>query len=178
MFTCIQSSFMVSCMFYTTSICQYPLTCGFLFACILEFHRTHTLCPLSTVNTLYLYSDIVGLHSLQLHVGIPQWVLCIHCRLDKAWLTIIHFFKTPWLSPVLLIECFRISFPGWISRHSEQCFGSWTRWAIEQWVTTMGYFQVIIKASNRQFLATYTYIHCNRCNQTYNPWCCRVEIWN
>ena len=93
--------------------------------------NTYTLCLLSTVNTLYLYGDILGLHALTAvacwysTVGVLHSLASLQTRQGVAYHNTI--FQNPWLYPVLLIECFRIYFPGRISWRSEQLFGSWTR---------------------------------------------------
>ena len=52
----------------------------------LEFHRTHTLCALSTVSTdcTYMYSDIVGLHCSCSSIA---KLAALH--VDETWLTVI-----------------------------------------------------------------------------------------
>ena len=70
-----------------------------LFIDKLEFHRTHTLCALSTVSTDCTCSDIVVLHPglhCSCNVGILHSHSCIACRQGVAYLNTI--FWNPFLS--------------------------------------------------------------------------------
>ena len=86
----------------------------------LEFHRTHTLCTLSTVSTVCTYSNIVRRSAqLQLYVGVLHSLhvamqSCIVCRQGMACRNTI--FQDPFFVP--LIELFQISFSERIAWHS------------------------------------------------------------
>ena len=117
-----------------------------------KFHRTHTLCMQSTVNTdqCTQYSDIVGLHCS-----------CIwHCIADKVWHHNTIFRN---LSPVSLIECLQISF------HEQIAWRIKPLLAVKLGKQAVDYTNGRFSSGKTPNSPFFGHIYTNRCDQTHNP---------